>query len=325
MKTKVLIVGGGISGLIMAYELHKRGIDYSLVEREVNGAPEAKVHYLHSDLSTRLPIPMRPVDIITNVLWNGAFHRSATIEMMNYFAYTTLGRITQNSMKYIDGGIKKGWVPTEPMNKSILGKIHAEQEHDAANNFQGQLLQLEGSKARFHNTPVGPFYVEYETLISTIPLPILLATMKLNFPGKFRSEPIKMTEIHGLQDFMDDIFQVVYIPQAEFGYARYSILGDRIVAEKANGNFEATEGANRIGLRRLMQYFLPGVDLNNAKFEDTVNPTGRFIPVQETFRLELMKSLKAKRIICLGRYAEWTYRRVDNIVNLAEEIANEFV
>ena len=36
LKTNVLIVGKGVSGLILAYLLHKKGINYTLLERETN-------------------------------------------------------------------------------------------------------------------------------------------------------------------------------------------------------------------------------------------------------------------------------------------------
>lgn len=32
MQTKVLIIGGGLSGLHTAYELHKRGVNFLLME-----------------------------------------------------------------------------------------------------------------------------------------------------------------------------------------------------------------------------------------------------------------------------------------------------
>ncbi|MGN1052600.1 MAG: FAD-dependent oxidoreductase, partial [Candidatus Scatosoma sp.] len=34
IKTDVLIVGGGIAGILCAYELQKAGVDYALIESE---------------------------------------------------------------------------------------------------------------------------------------------------------------------------------------------------------------------------------------------------------------------------------------------------
>ena len=110
MKTKHLIIGGGLSGLIMGMELTKRGEDYIIIEKSKN-LIEAKLHYLHADLSEYFPFKLRQVDIATNVYWKGHYYAKPTIPMMNRFSCSTINKVVQNSMKYIDGDMHRGWVP----------------------------------------------------------------------------------------------------------------------------------------------------------------------------------------------------------------------
>ena len=58
-KTDVLIIGGGIAGLLTAYFLKEKGIDYILVEKDkicsgVTGNTTAKITYQHSLIFDKL-------------------------------------------------------------------------------------------------------------------------------------------------------------------------------------------------------------------------------------------------------------------------------
>ena len=322
MKTRFLVVGGGLSGLLMGMELSKQSEDYIIIEKN-GSSPEAKLHYLHDDLTDYLPFPLRKIDIVTNVFWNNKLYSQPTIDMMNYFSYTTLGKITQNSMKFIDGSIHKGWVPVEGIEK-ISRLVQEQNNKDPWSGIELIHLDLIKKVAKIKviedNGVLQDNEIEYQYLISTIPLPYMSKLAGIENLPEFKTEPIKMTEVKLNQDCFEDLYQIVYIPQAELGYARFSILGNRVVAEKANGNFEATEGANRIGLRKLIQLLLPNCDLNKVVYDDQVNWYGRYIPIKEKERLKIINILKDSDIYCLGRYAEWDYKRTDHIVREVRDI-----
>ena len=319
-NTKFIIVGGGLSGLIFGMNLSKLDESYILVEKN-EVVPEAKLHYLHEDVSEYLPFKLNRVDVITNVLWNGKLYTTPTIDMMNYFSYTTLGRIMQNSMKFIDGSIHNGWIPEFGLD-NIQDKI---KELNKGELMFGANLSLLDTTSKIAHVlyQENEIEIKYEYLISTIPLPAVLkiSGIMADSIDSFKTEPIKMTEVITNQDCFGDMFEIVYIPQAEMGYARFSILGKRIVAEKANGNFEATESGNRIGLNKLLTLLLPNINTSLCEFKDVTNWFGRYIPIDETERNEIISELNKNDIYPLGRYAEWTYKRVDHVVKDAEKLA----
>lgn len=334
MKTKYLIVGGGLSGLIMGLELTKRGEDYIIIEK--NGKPvEAKLHYLHADISQYFPFKLREVEIVTNWMDN-AFHMRAdapTIEDMNRFSHVTTGTIFQNSMKFlITKTLGKGWIPETGIenisqlvtqfnkNKPMIGcELIGVDDNVAFVKQTSEVKDPENGSMVNHEEMIE---IEFEKIVSTIPLPFLLKVLNIETEQQFKTEPLKMTEVYFDDKYYDDLFQIVYLPYAPYGYSRVSILGNRIVLEKANGEFEASEGENRIGVKDILRKLLPNADFSKAKFEDMVNWYGRYIPIEESHRAQIVRTLEDKNILLLGRYAEWTYRRTDHIVKLAEQIAD---
>lgn len=335
MKTKFLIVGGGLSGLIMGMELTKRGEEYIIIEK--NGKPiEAKLHYLHADLSGYFPFKLREIDIVTNWLDKDNKVRSdaPTAVDMNNFSYVTTNTIFQNSMKFLmTAKLGKGWIPEGGIrnisemvrqfnkNQPLIGYELKSIDHT---NKIANVIHINKIKDPEQGgdieTPEN-ITIEYEKIISTIPLPFMLNIAGIDTAIEFKTEPLKMTEVKFDKKYYEDLFQIFYLSYATFGYSRLSILGDRIVAEKANGEFEATEGENRLGLKKLIAMVLPNCNPSKAQFEDQTNWYGRYIPIEESKRAELMRALEKKDVVCLGRYAEWTYRRTDHVVKIAEQIA----
>ncbi len=62
LKVKVLIIGGGMSGLLTAYFLHQRGIDYALIEKGricngITGNTTAKITVQHGLIYQKLKCP----------------------------------------------------------------------------------------------------------------------------------------------------------------------------------------------------------------------------------------------------------------------------
>lgn len=324
-KTKYLIVGGGLSGLIMGLELTKRGEDYIIIEK--NGNPvEAKLHYLHADISKYFPFKLREVDIATNWLDNTGKLRAdrPSIDVMNNFSWITTDKVFQNSMKFIDGVLHKGWIP-ETGIENISEMVRQFNKNKPL--IGCELLDVDGNIATVRHGDEKEeeiLEIEFDKIISTIPLPFMMKIVGNGSDQEFKTEPLKMTEVIFEDKYYEDLFQIVYLPYADYGYSRISILGNRIVAEKANGQFEAGEEGNRIGLKKLIKMLLPNCDVSKAKFEDMTNWYGRYIPIDEGVRGQIMRSLESKNILCLGRYAEWTYMRVDHVVKKAELLAESF-
>jgi hypothetical protein len=312
MRTKYLIIGGNLSGKSMALACEREGEEYVVVERRKD-VVDAKLHYIHSDVSGKLAFRFRKIDIVVNIHWMDTFFRSATVDMMNAFSISTTRTIFQNSMKWIDGQVKQGYVPEHGM---------ASLSHLMSQGIQRKQITAH-IKSMFGNTAVlsNGTVVRFDKVISTIPLPSLLGMLgKKRLAKQFKCEPLSMWVVTYPKKMWEDIYQIIYIPEAEDGISRLSVLGDRIVAE------DSVNGSTVDGLKIAIDKVIPLASLKGGKanISRLTNPMGRYIPIEELQRMEIMEGLAGRNIICLGRYSEWTYRRFEHVLDRAFEIASVF-
>lgn len=309
MKTatvKNLIIGAGVSGLIAGMEFTKRGEDYMIIEKQ-SEFPKARLHYLHGDLREYFPFKMRPVDVVTNIYWKDQFYSTPTIEMMNKFSCSTVNKVVQNSMKFIDGGIHQGWVPEngiENISENLLNfnKVHPELG-----------VSVTGIDWKEHIVYMGKDHLYYDTIINTMPLPSLLKSCNLYPTIEFKTEPLHMTEIELSDDYYEDLYQIVYIPEAINGVTRFSVLGKRIVAERGCPAVVEVVKTGERNLDFMLDKFFPNAKGQFKGFKEETNWYGRYVPIKESDRSEIIHKLSEFGIHCLGRYAEWTYKRADHI------------
>lgn len=320
MKTKFLIIGSGLSGLMCGLELSRRGEDYTVIDKQ-QSPPSAKLHYLHSDMSDFFPFRLREVDIIYNAFWKDEFVNNVSIEMMNRFAHITVGKIVQNSVKYIDGKIHKGWIPEVGM-ENLSDAIRS---FNKGNFMIGTELLYLNTSDKIANTSSGA--IEYEHVINTMPLPQLLKINGVETNLEFKNEPLHMVNIQIPEEFYEDLWQIIYFPAGDFGISRLSILGKRVIVEKVRG--EDVELSD-YGLWQLLKRILPSLDIpmieSQIMFKHETNWFGRYVSVPEVPRLRILQELRQKDIHCIGRYASWSYKRTDHtakdIVKLLDNINN---
>lgn len=315
-KIPVVVIGAGLSGLAIGAALTRLGVPYAILEKG-HGIPPSKLHYIHSDVGTYVKFPLREVDVFVNAYWHGQFFVQATIDMMNAFSYNTTHKVFSNSMKFIDGRVHKAWVPEAGMES--LNKLMA-----ASNStppvFGCRVNKIDVEKKMMETSEGG---IEFDKIIATIPLPMLFQScIPHTFPiHQFKYEPLVTIEVKSKTEYAMNLFQIIYIPAADFGMVRISLLGNRIVAEGGNKTFDSVASLN--GLRRFLSILLPNSDLTDFEMTLDSNPFGRYVPIDETERKQMMSWLESKGIYCLGRYAEWAFRRFDHILLRAVVVARE--
>jgi len=223
-------------------------------------------------------------------------------------------------MKYIDGKLKQGFVPVFPIIST--GREMAKKLNYGCMN--GKLVSIIEPGIAKIEIPHNECEIEYDRMISTIPLPAMLRIVGFTEQQTdvFKTKELKVSEIKFREKLFHDIWQIIYLPEAIGGYARLSILGNRIVAEGGDG-FYAPSEEKLDDLKRLLRNVIPTM-MGDISIATQVNPYGRYLPVDESIREESLNNLEKFRITALGRYAEWSYRRAEDSINRAKVILKAF-
>src|SRR3990167_8611666 len=317
-KTNLLIIGAGLSGLLAAAKAEKCGMDYLVIEKS-QALPKAKIHYLHSDMNNALPIKLKKIEIFKNIYWKGEFLDRFNIPMMNEFACKTNEKLTENSIKYINGEREFGYIPfsgIENISDELFSCLNrerfifgAEYENSFNNNESNDeiIVKLDTNEK-----------IICKNIISTIPLPVMLKTLGVDVDC-LKTMPLNMIELKINKENREkiletDLYEIIYLPSCEFGMSRFSILGKRFVIELAEEEFDEKRFEEFFGI------FSGFKEKLNFKYIKATNPYGRFCPIDEDKRIELINRLIKKKIYPAGRYASWKYKRVDSVADDIEEI-----
>lgn len=322
-KTKVLVVGAGISGLIMSRMLTKQNIDHIVVERSYS-LPTLHLHYIHEDVGSFFGSKLKRIGIKKSIFWNGKFLDHASVEMQNHFSYITTEKLFNNSSSFTDRN--DGWVPEEGWRSfhekfaSLCDPVKFGMKlHD---------VDLVNNVATLHSGRgfTDPNIIRYRNIVFTIPLPAILPAVNYFLPeGKLLNSPIP---VHTLelteQEVSDDVFQIIYLPKGNFGFCRVSLMNRKILAEETLPQFR--NDAQRSEFPEFLRTWLP--ILKKRKDLDMrleTNFNGRFIVHDEGFRIGALKYLEANQIHALGRYATYSYKRTDHIIDDAQAIMEKLI
>ncbi len=310
-----LIVGAGLSGLMMGYLLHNRS--HLIIEsaKTLNfdiGTP----FYLHAPLDW-LPTSWKEIDVHHHC-WDGErFYRIPSLKMMNDYSRKIVGKIVDTSLKFMDGEIKRGFIPELGGAGQVLRDLFEETKNDLLLGASLNHLDSE-TKTAYILAPSGAIrIVHYKNLISTIPLPALLKMLKIEFNHKFVADPITTFFIAVPPSEALDSFQVVNITSKHNQFYRASLMGNTIIMETM---VDDDDNIQEIVARETAEDIW-GVKLLNQQITKSIVRPGKFHPVDLTARKQLLARLSGEfGIYCLGRYATWSYKRIDHIAQDAQTI-----
>lgn len=310
-----LIIGAGLSGLMMGYLLKRnfKIIDAAPGPRFGADAP----FYLHAPLGW-LPTQWQEVDVHQNI-WNGSqFSKTPTIKDMNDYARKITGKVIDTSLKFMDGSIKKGFIPSSGGSDQILKDLYDDVEWNVVWGAKVVKISLDDKKVdAMCSLPGDPSQVKqqyrYKRMISTMPLPALLSLSGQPLPCSFSSDTIYSSSWDVPQNDTMETFQIIYITSTSHSAYRASLIGNKIIIESMYA------GASEFDEAQLIQSLW---GFENCKFNSkaTIRP-GKFHPISEGKRKVIVNELTSKSsVYSLGRYATWQYKRIDHISEDAHSI-----
>jgi len=289
----ITIVGAGMSGLIAAEVLSANGFEYSISERrkisDILTEPE-NVYYYHSDnISKIIPVPLKKVEVKKYFYDWGELKFISNINPSILFEYTSSdhGLMTNSSIQKC-GSSEVGYVEKYDLNLHHI------------------LLERHQHKINFGDQIDSDIFKKNENIIiNTAPLYILDELIK-NKDLEFKDmiDTVYVCEVQGLS--LDNII-VIY---SNNGFKRLVATGNKIIIENPFHNDIKMVISNLFGSH--IQF--------DVKNESIIRKIDRIDEVRR--KNVLFQLTKDYGIYNLGRYATWSYKRVDHIVEDAFDVVN---
>lgn len=309
-----LIIGAGLSGLMVGALLKRnyRIVDAALGPKFGVSAP----FYLHAPIDW-LPTEWREVDVHHNV-WDGEnFHRAPSIKHMNDYSRKITGKIINTSLKFMDGSVKKGFVPSKGSNGQVLKDLYEDVKGNIT--WAGKVVSISLQKREVivqFNLPdtssIHRFAYRYNNLISTMPLPAFIGLSGQAMPCDFRADPVYTStwEVHHSET--SDVFQIVYVTDPQKVH-RASLMGNQVILE----SMDEMKDVNPEGT---LIFELWGIRSAVHQSRGRINP-GKFHPIDENIRKHIINKLTIDgNVYSLGRWACWKYARIDHVSEDAHNI-----
>ena len=160
--------------------------------------------------------------------------------------------------------------------------------------------------------------VEYEHLITTIPMPVLYNACDLKCPYELKSKTLYITN-YKTTNIVPNWLIALYMSDPKFPPYRITVLNNILSMESLTKLSYENEVIIKYVIGDLFDYEL------SSKSEYAWE-TGRIFGIQKLEREEIINSFKSKDIHLLGRYSEWNGKLlIDSTIARAKEIVDGII
>lgn len=323
----VIIIGSGISGLLMACRLQQERFAGSILVVEKRA--KENIFEIADDVpyyfnrQTDIPGLYLQNSFIDMKIWDrGIVFRNATKEIARRYAIKIVGQECKTTIEHL---IRKRliFIPTVNEHKgrrSILLKSLFE-------NIKKRVVFLFERKVKVINIVKKLILlndgsmISFKHLINTIALPVFLQSIEPPITNSLELES-KPFFIALIPCKSTSQYQAVYCPDLNIRFNRCALLDDCIFIESPN----------EFNLKSISNYelgFFESLKLNwIIEHKDIlckwIKP-GRFVALNTKERENLVNNLKEKDVFLLGRYGTWTFKLTEDVWDDTLSIAQQIL
>lgn len=318
-KTNVLILGAGVGGLAAAAWCKNYGLDFILVDKEKSIPRNLHngVHYLHSIPELPFEMPIRKITLTDGVLMNhGVISDHASLnaaleysekvrDIQHPSSIMNVGKETEAYMpesgnldKLIDGFVE--YIPTD--NFIFLYHLDSIGQQNKVVYFTNSDYKKE-------------FAIEYEHIISTIPLGVLCKAMLIDTP-ELNSNPIYVSN-YKVNGIVPNWLINLYVPSLRYPMYRASLLNGVCSVESIR---PLTEVELNVVVKDTLSMFHIGELIEKYTWE-----TGKVVSISIQEREKIVDELHEMSIYSIGRFGLHNRKLlVDSTINQAYHVASSF-
>ena len=309
MKVQVLIIGSGLAGAI-AYNTLKPFKPLVVDRKEKSrdgkmGLHPAVMRLRDHKVADLLKADFEEVKVSKGIFLNGSLLASPSIKANNLYSRKVYGAIGRRSLNDI-GDVTRYILPNGyPEPEQFIGGMN--------------LTSIpEKGVACFSNTFGESVVIEYDWVISTLPMPALLFSCLPSFESDniyplFKSIPIYTMRMK--LSIPSSINQTIYYPEPSTSIYRITIQHQDIIVESIDENIQCCELIES-------SFGIPPSEYSSLESTKVVQlPIGKIFPIEEDSRLNYIMDLTDQyHILSFGRFAVWRPLRTDQLLSDIEKI-----
>lgn len=295
----MIILGAGLAGLLAGNALRRFNPTIYEAQASLPNNHAALLRFRTDAAAIAFSIPFKKVKVYKAVCYKGKMLNDPGLQLMNMYSEKVTGEYMSRSLDDLR--------PVEryiaPENLIALAAGQLDIEYSRQWTLDRHLTQ------------------KSEITISTIPMNIMMGTIKYGDQPEFKYMPI--WSIRTKVSKPCNLYQTIYYPGSE-PYYRCSITGDDLIIECTDnpqvGQFEnVSEMCNDI----LKDFGIYG---DVGKIEVKHQKYGKLLPIDEAIRKRFILYLTEEYgIYSLGRFATWRQILLDDVVkdiNVIEGLMN---
>lgn len=309
---KIVILGGGLSGLLMAQRLRR---DYPSMELKIIDSGLKTVHPFH----LHRPIDLQGLSDLKSEkfrvqVWDGtSLKDTPSIKDVNDYSFKTFGHLQITNINNAEHQ------EIYPIDKETA-KTALHKDLDPAMFIDGRVFSImredeDAHRIIFYETEDGQREMEYDYLISTIPLPDLLSLSCVDYASKgieFESFPFYTAMID--LGYSTNLYQMIYCTH-QGSITRLTLLNDKLFIETEVGHY-VEEDIDLI-------YALYGSNARDKLPQLKQIKPGRIRKLKPSTRKPLIHWLtEVNNIFCLGRFGCWNFKVTNDVWDDTKFISN---
>ena len=324
MSEKIVVVGSGLSGLIVANELQNAGFSVSVLEKNsrpggLMNTKNSGVHYLHATKAAINYYKQYADEVAVRRVETGCYIDGKCSSYPRVLRKMTGQQRNNIIVQYYEKTRHRKASAVNMQKQKVMNAVYSRKQSSdyAIKNTNEIIAALSAGLNISYNTKVEHIDIEkmhiysdkgtceYDALVNTIPLSVFSSLSDINTHCEY--EPLLFVEAVNSVEKHD--YDWCYFPESSITFHRVSFVGKKLYIEAT------TESTIDRVLDDARNIFGSNVQLVSSR----VLTPGHII--ESSYTNGIIQELESLGVFSVGRYAQWKHNvKIDDVVVSREKL-----
>jgi len=288
----MIILGAGMAGCLAGALNPKANILEAA--NEIPNHHKAVLRFRDDKISCALGIDFKPVTV-RKAIWYESSEVPPAPRWSNLYSQKVTGKILDRSINNLDAVTR--YIAPSDFHLMLGEMCHGRIEFNSiVSEITPLVIKTKDQQVTMRSD---------QKIISTMPMPILLKAIGIDFDQDFSHAPINVTRFE-IEDC--DVHQTIYYPDHDLSVYRATLTGNQLIIESV-GDIEDND-IYAVG----MSLGLRAKDFCDIEGKKTEQQYGKIAPISDAWRKNAIYKLSSDfNIYSLGRFAIWKNILLDDV------------